>query len=592
MVTSIAEKIKSLRGIGYKKLKEMTSSNEEKTLPGFILRKVSKMVELPKKYEDITQVDITYPVLEPFSYVNIKWDSEQKMLIYRVIEPELSKEEKEVLDKICKNLMELVEISFEEIKEESKALEYIKSNVEKVIKSLGLKLSVNQYLKMMYYIYRDFIGYNEINTILNDPYVEDISCDGINIPVYVVHRRFGSLKTNVVFTDGERLRKFIIKLAQRSGRYVSYAEPILDSSLPDGSRVAATIAQDVATRGGTFTIRKFTEKPFSPVEQLELNTVDEEVLAYLWLLIEHRSSMLVVGGTATGKTSFLNSICMFIKPEAKIVSIEDTRELRLVHEHWVPGLARPGFGIPLPSGEKYGSVTLFDLLKEAFRQNPDYVIVGETRGEEAYVLFQGIASGHASLSTFHAGSAGDVVRRLISPPIELPPSLLESLDVIVVMTFAKEKGKAARRVKEIEEIERVDENGNVKTVTIYKWDPISDTFQKLNESIKLKKIASNMGVSYEEILKELERRKKFLRWLLNQGIKDYTQVTKNINEYYKDPKKFWQILGEVVVESKPVERVEKMEIVEKFDEKKRIERKRSYPVLKLLGLKLMKEGNN
>jgi flagellar protein FlaI len=536
------------------------------------------MQELPST-RDITKINVTYPILEPFAYINIKWDDSQKMLIYNVIEPELNEEEKKNLERISKALIELVEVGFEEIKEESKAIEYVKQNVDKIIKDLGIKLSSSSYLKIMYYIYRNFVGYNEIHAILNDPYIEDISCDGINIPVYVIHRKYGSLKTNVVFTDGESLRKFIVKLAERCGRYVSYAEPILDATLPDGSRVAATIASDVATKGGAFTIRKFTEKPFSPIDQIELKTANEEILAYIWYLLEHRASLLVVGGTATGKTSFLNSICMFIKPEAKIVSIEDVRELRLTHEHWIPGLARPGFGIPLPTGEKYGSVNLFDLLKEAFRQNPDYVVVGEVRGQEAYVLFQGIASGHASLSTFHAGSVADVVKRLISPPIELPPVLLEGLDAVIVMTFAKEKGGAARRIKEVEEIIGVDEKGNVKTNVVYRWNPASDTFEKVNESYRLKKIASYLGISYENVLEDIERRKKFLRWLHSQGIKDYLDVTKYINEFYKNPEKFKEIVGETKVEE-----VKKVEVVGEKTGKKKY-----YPLLSLLGFKLMKE---
>ncbi len=575
----ILEKIKSLRGAGYRKIVEMRKG-EEVTLPGFFIKKISKMEELPK-FDDITKTDVTYSVLEPFAYVNIKWDDSQKILIYNVIEPELSEEEKENLEKISKALIEMVEVGLEEIKEETKAIEYVKKNVDKILKDLGIKLSSGSYLKIMYYIYRNFVGYNEIHVILNDPYIEDISCDGINVPVYVVHRKYGSLKTNVYFSDGESLRKFIVKLAERSGRYVSYAEPILDATLPDGSRVAATIASDVATRGGTFTIRKFTEKPFSPIDQLELKTVNEEILAYIWYMIEHRASMLVVGGTATGKTSFLNSICMFIKPEAKIVSIEDTRELRLTHEHWVPGLARPGFGIPLPTGEKYGSVSLFDLLKEAFRQNPDYVIVGEVRGQEAYVLFQGIASGHASLSTLHAGSTSDVVKRLISPPIELPATLLEGLDAVIVMTFAKEKGKAARRVKEIEEIVGVDEKGNVKTNLVFRWNPATDSFEKINESFRLKKIASYLGIKYEDVLEEIERRKKFLKWLFSRGIKDYKEVSSYINDYYKNPDKFKEILGEVKIEE-----MKKEEVIVEPEVKKR---KVKYPLLELLGLKLLKE---
>jgi len=570
----VVEKIKSLRGAGYKKLVEVTSEKGIE-LPGFFIKKVATIQELPK-FDDVTKINVTYSILEPFAYVNIKWDDTQKMLIYNVVEPELSEEEKKEVERISKNLIEMVEVGFEEIKEESKAIEYIKENADRIIKNLGIKLSASSYLKIMYYIYRNFVGYNEIHVILNDPYIEDISCDGVNIPVYVIHRKYGSLKTNVVFKDAESLRKFIVKLAERCGRYVSYAEPILDASLPDGSRVAATIASDVATKGGSFTIRKFTEKPFSPIDQIEFKTVNEEILAYIWYLLEHRASLLVVGGTATGKTSFLNSICMFIRPEAKIVSIEDTRELRLTHEHWIPGLARPGFGIPLPSGEKYGSVTLFDLLKEAFRQNPDYVVVGEVRGQEAYVLFQGIASGHASLSTFHAGSASDVVKRLISPPIELPPVLLEGLDSIIVMTFAKEKGGSSRRIREIEEVVGVDENGNVKTNLVYRWNPANDTFEKVNDSFRLKKIASYLGTSYEAVLEDIERKKKFLCWLRSQGIRDYLEVTKYINEFYKNPQKFEEIIGKF-------EEVKKVEIVENKS------RKKYYPILSLLGFKLMKE---
>ncbi len=576
---SLIERIKSLKGAGYRRLKSV-SEEKKIDLPGFFIKKISTIQELPS-VKDLASIDITYPVIEPFSYVNIKWDSSQKMLIYNVIEPELNEEERKILEKISQALIEMVDVSFGEIKEEGKAIEYVKQSVDKIIKDLGIKLSAGSYLKIMYHIYRNFVGYNEIHTILNDPYIEDISCDGVNIPIYVVHRKYGPLKTNVVFNNSEDLRKFIVKLAERCGRYVSYAEPILDASLPDGSRVAATIASDVATRGGTFTIRKFTEKPFSPIDQIELKTANEEIMAYIWYLLEHRASLLVVGGTATGKTSFLNSICMFIKPEAKIVSIEDTRELRLTHEHWVPGLARPGFGIPLPSGERYGSVSLFDLLKEAFRQNPDYVIVGEVRGKEAYVLFQGIASGHASLSTFHAGSAADVVKRLISPPIELPPVLMEGLDAIIVMTFAKEKGGSSRRVKEIEEVVGVDENGNVKTICVYRWNPATDTFERVGESMRLKKIASYLGIRYEDVLEDIERKKKFLSWLRSQGIKDYLQVTQYINEYYKNPEKFASIVGEIKIEER-----EKKKVEVRIEEKPK---KRYYPILSLLGIKLMKE---
>jgi flagellar protein FlaI len=430
----------------------------------------------------------------------------------------------------------------------------------------------------MYYIYRNFVGLNEIEPLMQDPNIEDVSCDGVGIPIYVIHRRYGTMKTNIVFHDQEELRQFIVKLAERCGRYVSYAEPILDATLPDGSRVAATLASDVATRGSTFTIRKFTEEPFSPINQLELHTASAEMMAYLWYMVEHRASILVVGGTATGKTSLLNSISMFIHPTSKIVSIEDTRELRLPHEHWISGIARVGFGIPYPTGGKYGEVTLFDLLRESFRQNPDYVLVGETRGEEAYVMFQGMASGHASMSTFHAGSVEGALKRLTSPPINLSPTLLESLDIVIVMSYAKEKGKSARRIKEITEIVSVDPaSGETKTNLVYKWDPVTDSFARVNESIKLKKIAGETGVKTEKVEEEIARRTKVLEWMLSRKVRSYKEVSKFISEYYLDPVKFLEMM------ERPTEAREEIK-------EEKVKKKPTFAsILEMLGFKVVGE---
>jgi len=563
----LIEKIKGLRGILYRKLIE----EEELRFPKFEIKKQQVKAKLPD-VKQIRKLNVTYSLIEPFAFANIKWDEDTKDLVYFVIEPSLNEKEREILEKISSGLIEIMEVGLSSFKDISKALEHLEKNVKKIIKDFGIKLNPAQYLKMMYYIYRNFIGYDEIEPLLQDPFIEDISCDGTNTPIYIVHRKYGSLKTNIIFKDEKRLRDFIVKLAERCGRYVSYAEPILAGTLPDGSRVSATLAPDVATRGPVFTIRKFTERPFSPTEQIELKTASPEILAYLWYLIENKASMLIIGGTATGKTSFLNTLCTFILPEAKIVSIEDTRELKIPHEHWVPGLARVGFGIPKPTGEKYGEVSLFDLLKESFRQNPDYVIVGEVRGREAYVMFQGMSSGHPSLSTFHAGSVDSVIKRLTTPPIELSPTLLESLDLIIVMIHAKEKGKSARRIKEIVEIESVDpKTFEVKTNVVFRWNPAFDKYEKINESSKVKKIALLKGADLEKELSEIKRRERFLNWLLENGVKDYDEVAKFIVAYYKEPEKVEEMMKErVKVEYKP----------------KEIERK---TFLEMLGYKVIRE---
>ena len=596
------EKIKNLRGMLYRKVTEASVQNRKmhEALPGFELNIPKRIVEFPE-VDDISKVNITYPLIEPFAYASIKWDQQAKELVYQAIEPGLNDEEKVLLQRISDGLVELVDVALSAIKESTKAMDYLQQNVGKVLREYGIFLEKGEYAKIMYYVYRNFLGFNKIEAFLQDPNIEDISCDGVGTPLYVVHQKFGSLKTDVMFDQMEELREFVVKLAERTGRYVSYAEPILAGTLPDGSRVAATLAGDVATRGPTFTIRKFSENPFSPSEQLELGTVNPEILAYFWYLVENGVSMLIVGGVATGKTSLLNTMAMFIPPEDKIVSIEDTRELRIPNEHWSPTLARVGFGIPMPSGEKYGAVSLFDLLKESFRQNPDYVIVGEVRGKEAYVMFQGMSSGHPSISTFHAGAVDQVIKRLTTPPIELSPTLMESLDLIVLMIHAKEKGKSARRVKEVVEVESVDPKTNeIKTITVFKWNPENDTFEKVGDSIKIPKIVAAKGGNIEDAMREIEARKRILEWLAEKKIKDYQEVTKLINLYYKEPKKLMEMMGENWIETKtwtekraafktpikiPVASEKKMQIPVSAGQKK----DRRASLLSLLGFKLIRE---
>ncbi len=575
------EKIKKLKGVFYRKAKEIETKPVE-GLPGFNIEKSKRIIELPR-LEDVTKLNVIYPLIEPFAYVNIKWDPEIKELVYQVIEPELTEEEKKLFDKISEALVELVEVGFSSMKEPGKAIEYLERQMKKIVKEFNLRLTQNQYIKIMYIIYRNFIGYNEVEPLIQDPNIEDISCDGIGTPIFVVHRKYGSIRTNVIFNDVETLREFVVKLSERCGRYVSYAEPILDGTLPDGSRVSATIASDVVTRGATFTIRKFGEKPFSPIEQIDLKTVSPEVLAYFWYLVEGRANMLIVGGTATGKTSFLNSLCMFIPPESKIVSIEDTREIRIPHEHWISGLARVGFGIPMPTGEKYGEVSMFDLLKESFRQNPDYVIVGETRGAEAYVMFQGMASGHASYSTFHAGSLDAVVKRLTTEPINLSPMLIESLNVVVVMTHAKEKEKSARRIKEITEIVSVDpKTEEIKTNLVFMWDPLTDTYQKVNDSVMVRRLIEAKGGSFEDAMAEIGRRRKVIEWLYSQGMKDFMEVTKYFNMYYKEPEKLFEMMN--LKEEIPI----KVKEIVKIEAGEKPGRRTS--ILELLGFRFVREN--
>lgn len=536
----------SLRGALYRKLKNKGQIKIKRAFvpknaayPKFTIIPQAKFTSI-SSIKDVQTKTMLYPLIKPYAYASITQDTAQNELVYRVIEPELSEYEHHVLEKIKDGLIQVINVSLEDIRKHDKMIDFLETNVRLLLSQFDFHLDEKSYLKIMYYISRDFIGLNEIEPLLKDPYIEDIGADGIGIPVYVVHQRYGSLRTNIVYNDEKELKEFVTKLAERSDRYISYAEPLLDGTLPDGTRVHATLASDVTTRGPTFSIRKFRETPFSPVDMAKLNTASPEMLAYLWFLVENGVNVLITGGVATGKTSFLNTLSMFIPPEAKVVSIEDTRELSLPHENWIPGVARVGF-----TGTGVGEVTMFDLLKESFRENPDYLIVGEIRGKEAYVMFQSMASGHPSMSTMHAGSVDDVVKRLQTEPINISPGLLDALDIIVVMVHAREKGKSARRVKELIEIESIDsESGRPRTSKVFVWLPSVDSFEYRGDSWILHKISTEKGMSMNLVIREISRRKKVLNWLVENNITQISEIVKYINMYHRDPDSMRHILGE------------------------------------------------
>lgn len=509
-------------------------SNKNSGPPKFQIDLRPKLIHLPS-FAERQRINIRYPLIPPFAYAHIYWDKKTGEQVYYVEEPKLTPTEKEILKLVQLGLEEMINVSFIKASKTHVILDYLEKNVQSILVELGTKVSNETYQKVMYYIYRDSVGLNEMEPLLHDYYIEDIECNGENYPVYIVHRKFENIRTNIIYKDPQKLIDFVEKLAQKAGRYVSYAKPLLDGTLPDGSRVNATYTEDVTTRGPTFTIRKFTKDPWTPVQLIEQGTADAETFAYLWMAIEHKFNILVIGETAAGKTTFLNAILSFIPPEARICSIEDTRELNLAHSNWLPAVTRSGFGIPNMIGERYGEITLFDLLKESFRQNPDYVIVGEIRGKEAYVLFQGMASGHPSFGTFHAGSVETLVRRLSAPPISLSASLIESLDIVCVTTHIKDQYKSIRRLKELIEIQELKETGGLNTNKVVEWNPMADQLNIVNPSKVFKQIESNTGIPLKELEKEMYYRAELLKILKQKHIMNFRDVNQVINAYYKNP---------------------------------------------------------
>ncbi len=522
--------------------KEVSLIGEEETSSPMkdILYMIKGLGESEKR-----DINMSYPLVpvnpkpnEPiFAWVHIYWDENAKSLIYHVYEPELTPEEEKKLEKIRKIIEDKIDVSLDIIGKDA-ALNYLKNMFSEIIDDYSIKLTPQQKMVFEYYLIRDFLGLGKVQPLMNDPNLEDISCDGVNIPVFVYHRnpKIGSLMTNIVFSTKDELDEFVIKLAQRCGRSVSVSEPLLEGALPDGSRVHAVLGTDIAKRGSNFTIRKFTKDPLTPIHLLEYGSINAKALAYLWFIIEHNGSILVSGPTAAGKTTLLNSLSLFIKPEAKIVSIEDTPELRLPHKHWVPEVARSA--VSEGENKKFGEVTMFDLLKGSLRQRPDYIIVGEVRGKEAYILFQEMATGHAGMATMHADSLEKIIDRLTTPPINLPPTLLETLDVVIISKRLKYKGSYVRRTTDIYEIQRYDPDTKKLIYTeVFKWDPLTDKLKVVNPSTLLKKMAEIAGMTKEELSIELKNREKVLKWAEKNGIKDYRELGKLFAMYYSDPSK-------------------------------------------------------
>jgi flagellar protein FlaI len=521
-------------------------------MPSFLPTE-ARIGKVMKEEEEQQKISLVYPLIpkkpaknEPiFAYAKISWDSEANRYFYQLVEPEISDKLKDLLKKIKDLLEEKLDIDFSKLKR-METVDYLHKSVDELLGYFNLKASEEEKKVLHYYIERNFIGLGKIEALMNDDGIEDISCDGTGIPIFVFHRNptLGSVVTNISFDDSEELDSFIRKISQLCGKSISVTSPLAEGSLPDGSRLQATLATDIARRGSNFTIRKFTEEPLTPIHLLIYHTLDVQILSYLWLAVDYGRNILVSGGTASGKTSLLNVLSLFIRPEKKIVSIEDTPELKLPHPHWIPTVART---VVAEEVKKMGEVDLFDLLKESLRQRPDYIVVGEVRGKEAFVLFQEMATGHPSLSTIHAENMPRLIDRLTTPPIALPAGLVESLDAVVFLLRVRYKDKHVRRVNEVIEMVGIDNQTKTPiTNLVFKWNPVNDNFEIAGKSVLLKKISEMTGLNEQQLKDELERRMFVLNWMKEKNIVNYKDVFTVLNMYYTYPERVLSsIKGEI-----------------------------------------------
>jgi len=370
---------------------------------------------------------------------------------------------------------------------------------------------------------------------MKDDGIEDISCDGHHVPIFLYHKKYEAISTNIHFENEEHLNSFVVRLAQICGKQISIYSPIVDGKLPDGSRLQTTLARTV-TKGSTFTIRRFRENPLTPIDLIEFKSLSKDMAAYFWMALENGASILFCGGTASGKTTALNALSLFIPSSHKIITIEDTREISLPHKNWIADTTRQGFSSSEET--KTGKdIDMFDLIRAALRQRPKVVMVGEVRGKEAYSLFQAMATGHTAYSTIHASTIHTLIQRLENAPISLPRALLTSLDIIVFQNAIDIGGKTVRRMTSVTEVIKLDPDSNqLIFMEPFKWiSKTDDRFESSHSSKVLNNIKAQNDWNDKQLDRELENRKTILEWMRKKNIRDYIKVGKIVSEYKKHP---------------------------------------------------------
>jgi flagellar protein FlaI len=396
------------------------------------------------------------------------------------------------------------------------------------------RISKESQRKIYYHIFREYIGYHLIDIIMKDEGIEDVSCDGPDVPIFLYHKKYEEITTNVQFENSEELDSFVVRLAQICGKQISIFSPIVDGKLPDGSRLQATLARTV-TKESTFTIRRFRSNPLTPIDLIQYQSLSLDMAAYFWIAIENSSSILFCGGTASGKTTALNALSLFIPSAYKVITIEDTREISLPHKNWIAGTTRQGFSV---SDDKTGKdIDMFDLIRAALRQRPKVIMVGEVRGREAYSLFQAMSTGHTAYSTVHASDIHTLIQRLENPPIELPRALLTSLDIIVFQNAIDIGKKSVRRMTSVTEVIKLDpETNQLIFMEPFHWvSKTDDRFESGGGSKILNVIRLQNSWTEEDLEKELENRKTILQWMIQTNKRDYREVGRIVAEYENHP---------------------------------------------------------
>lgn len=509
------------------------ASTHESRLPYTQPYEHPEFIVLPDGLKEVER----YWIKEPFSYISISYDDTNFEYKYNVCEPELTASERDALELLYDNLRNLLIRGNVGEKAENKK-NILRSAYKSLLSMMGMVLSEKSHDIIFYYLERNYIGYGRIDALMNDNNLEDISCNGVGSPIFLFHRKYQNIKTNLSFNSEQELNSAVTLLVQRGGRHISYAEPISNATLPDGSRIEATLGREVTTKGSSFTIRKFRTDPFTPIDLIRYNTMSPEILAFLWLAIENNKNMLFTGGTASGKTSSLNAVSLFIPQGAKVITIEDTRELTLFHSNWLASITREGTMRQLGV-----EIDMYELLRAALRQRPEFILVGEVRGREALTLFQAMNTGHTTYSTMHAGSIQEVVNRLLNNPISVPNMMLQALNIVSIQELITLGGKKMRRTRSVIEITGVDpRTNNLRINELFRWNPATDSYERMGDSYVLSAVMIKQGWDTDRLSLEIKRRVKILKYLADENIRDYRSVGIVVHAYHTMPEKVLELI--------------------------------------------------
>lgn len=457
---------------------------------------------------------------------------------YNVFKQKYSSEEKLLLSELRENLVDLAISSDESLQvNEDKLLNDIENFLfAKLANNSQNNAISNEYLdNLARKLFQDLVGYGEIDPLIRDDNLEEIMVIGIDKPVFVYHREYGMMKTNILFKDAGEVMNLIDSIARQINRRIDQESPILDGRLPDGSRVNATIPP-ISADGPSMTIRKFKRDPLTIIDLINSKTISVELAAFFWLCFDglgvKSANAIISGGTSSGKTTTLNALSSFINPKERIITIEDTLELQIPHEHVIRMETRP------PNVENRGELTMNDLVKNSLRQRPDRIIVGEVRGSEAITLFTALNTGHSGFGTLHSNDARETITRLTNAPMSVPNIMISAIDFIIMQNrIYRSDGVSFRRISEVAEVSGIEE-GVIQLNKIFEWDPQSDTIKNVGITSKtLTEIANVSGNSLNSLYDEIKNREIVLQHMVDQNIRSIRDVSTVLEMYYLDSQK-------------------------------------------------------